>query len=264
MRTDAFVGLIALGAVVTPVVAALILRRWGGLAGVRPRAWLLLHLLGALMCVAVLPRKHIESAIIMRWPGQAWAYHLAQVDNEWWEQVGKLVAIALAMLLARDLRPLFAAKRSALALGYWAGLSYGIGEALLLAALFTWPQWGPLFGVQTFTPYLVGWAYVWERLWTMHIHAVMGGLIGLGLHGWIALRSRRRLVLGFGLAMLFHHLVDGLIIQAAFTPDLARLLQQAGMWFVPLLTVVGLIFLTIVGFLWGKASGATAGQHNAA
>ena len=261
MRTDAFIGLIALGAALTPAIVMLILHRWGRLASVKTREWLLLYGLGALLCVAVLPRKHIESAIIMHWPRQAWAYHLAQVDNEWWEQIGKLVAILLALWLARDLRALFLHKRSALAVGYWVGLCYGIGEALLLAALFTWPQWGRYFGVQTFTPYLVGWGYVWERLWTMHIHALMGGLIGLGLFGLMALHSWRWMVACFVLAMLYHHLVDGLIIEAAFSPRVAQLLQQAGMWLVPILTVFGLAILAVVAVLAGKTPGDTAGQE---
>ena len=77
------------------------------------------------------------------------------------------------------MRPLFSRKRSAFALGYWTGLAYGMGEALALAVLFTWPSWGPLFGLQTFSPYKIGWPYVWERLWAMNLHAVMGALTGL-------------------------------------------------------------------------------------
>lgn len=258
MRTDAFIGLIAAGALVIPAIVLLVLRRWGGLSGLRLREWLLLYVLGALMCVAVLPRKHIESAIILRWPGQQWAYHLAQVDNEWWEQIGKLVALVLALLLARGLQPLLRQRRSALALGYWTGLCYGLGEALILAALFTWPQWGKLFGVQTFTPYLVGWAYVWERLWTMHMHAIMGGLIGLGLYGLVGLGSKARFVACFVLAMLYHHLVDGTIIAAAFYPAVARAAQQLGQYFVPALMVIGLVVLGVAAVAAGKAPDRTA------
>lgn len=262
MRADAFIGLIVLCALLTPAIVLVILRRWGGLARVKAREWLLLYGLGALMCLAVLPRKHIEGAIIRRWPRQAWAYHLAQVDNEWWEQLGKLIALLLMLWLARYLHALFVHRRSALALGYWAGLCYGMGEALILAALFTWPQWGRFFGVQTFTPYMVGWAYVWERLWAMHMHAVMGALIGLGLFGLIGQHSRLRFVLFFVLAMLYHHLVDGIIITAAFMPDVARLLQQAGPMLVPALTVVGLVILSLAAAPWAATlQGRLAGQR---
>lgn len=252
MRVDAFVGLIVLAALLSPAIVLLALRRWGGLAALRRREWLLLYALGALMCAAVLPRKHIEGAILMCWPGQQWAYHLAQADNEWWEQIGKLAAIALALLLARGLRPLLTHRRSALALGYWTGLCYGIGEALLLSALFTWPQWGRLFGVQTFTPYMIGWPYVWERLWAMHMHAVMGALIGLGLFGLAGLGSKLRFALFFTLAMAYHHLVDGTIIVAAFVPAVARAAQQMGEWFVPALTALGWLLLGLAAALAGN------------
>jgi hypothetical protein len=253
MRADAFVGLVILCAFLSPALVWLVLRRWGNLRALPARDWLLLYVLGALGCLAVLPRKHIEAAIIIRWPRDAWAYHLAQVDNEWWEQIGKLAALLIGLWLAgARLRPLFQHRRSALSVGYWVGLCYGMGEALILAALFTWPQWAPLFGMRTYTPYLVGWAFVRERFWAMHLHAVMGALIGLGLYGWFAQKSKARFVAFFVLAMLFHHLVDGLIITAAFTPAVARALQQAGELFVPALVVVGFVVLGVAAWAAGK------------
>ena len=244
MRIDAFIGTFVLCALLVPAVVWLVLRFWGKLRGVRVRDWLVMYALGALMCVAVLLRKHLEGAIIMRWPHEYWAYTLAQVDNEWWEQLAKLAAMLLALWLAGDrLRSLFLQKRAATAIGYWVGLCYGMGEALILAILFTWPQWARLFGMNMFTPYLVGWAYVRERIWAMQLHAVMGALIGLGLYGLIGLKSRLRFVTFLVLAMLYHHLVDGLIITAAFVPEVRKLLQSAGEFLVPALVAVGLAVL---------------------
>jgi hypothetical protein len=246
MRTDAFIGTFVLCGLLTPAIAYLALRFVGTLASVKVRDWLLLYALGALMCLAVLPRKHLETAIIRYWPREYWAYTLAQVDNEWWEQIGKLAAILVVLWLTGSrLRAFFEGKRSALAIGYWAGLCYGMGEALILAVLIAWPQLAPIFGMRTFTPYMVGWAFVRERLWAMHMHAVMGALIGLGLYGLIALKSRRRFVAFFVLAMLYHHLVDGLVITAAFVPNLARLIQQAGERLAPALLVAGLVVLCL-------------------
>ena len=246
MRPDAFLGTIVLCAVLTPAVVFFILRRWGELGSLTPRLWLMLYGLGALMCVIVLPRKHLESAIILRWPRSLWAYHLAQVDNELWEQLGKLAVILLALWLASEpMRVLFTHRRSAAAVGYWTGLAYGIGEAVILAVLFMWPSWAPLFGLRTFTPYTIGWGYVWERLSAVHLHAVMGALIGLGLYGLIGLGSRLRPVAFFALAMAYHHLVDGLIITAGFVPALAGLIRQAGGLFVPMLVLAGLVILRL-------------------
>jgi hypothetical protein len=246
MRQDAFIGLLGLCGFVVPLLVWVILRWRRGLAGVPARTLLTLFALGALMCIVVLMRKHIEMKIIMLAPQQYWAYTLAQIDNELWEQVGKLVAILLALWLIKEpLRALFIERRSALALGYWAGLGYGFGEAFILAFLFILPGWGPFFGVQTFTPYMVGWEYVWERLWAMNLHAVMGGLIGLGLYEYIALGSRKRLVSFFVLAMLYHHFVDGAIITAMFVPALARLINSYSLFFVPLDLGLGLILLAV-------------------
>jgi len=247
VRTDAFLGNIMLCALLTPALVWLVLRRWGGLAGLTARHWLALYTLGSFFCLAVLPRKHLESAIILRWPTSFLAHNLAQVDNELWEQVGKLLAMLVALwLFGSVLRPLFMHKRSALALGYWTGLAYGIGEALILAILFAVPSWAPVFGLRTFTPYTVGWGYVIERLFAVHFHAIMGALIGLGLHGLLALGSRRRLIAFFVLAMAYHHLGDGIIITAGFSQTVAQLVMALNVLFVPVLLVVGFAILALV------------------
>jgi hypothetical protein len=246
MRTDAFIGNLILCGLLTPAIAWLVLRLWGGPAGVKARDWLLIYGLAALLYLAVLPRKHIEVAILRRWPHEYWAATLTVIDNEWWEELAKLLVLLIVLWLAGGrLRSLFTHKRPALVIGYWAGLCYGIAEAVTLAALFVWPQWASIFGIKTFTPYMVGWAFVRERLWAVHIHAVMGALIGLGLYGLIGLKSRGRFVAFFILAMLYHHLVDGLIATAAFAPDLAAFMQKAGERLVPSLLVVGFVVLCL-------------------
>ena len=244
MRVDAFIGTIVLCGLVTPAIVWLVLCRWAGLSAVVGRVWLALYGLGALMCIIVLPRKHIESALLTRLPRGFWVYNLAQVDNELWEQVGKLLAMAIVLwLVGEPLRVLFTNKKAAVAIGYWTGLSYGFGEALILAILFAVPAWAPFFGINTFTPYMVGWPYVQERLFAMHAHGIMGGLIGLGLYGFFALGSRMRLVGFFVLAMLYHHFVDGLIIAAGFAPGVAQIIVGLGALFVLLEVVAGLVLL---------------------
>lgn len=246
MHPDAFVGTIVLCGLVMPAIVWPILRRWGRLSPVTGPMWLTIYGLSALACIAVLPRKHIESALITNVPRSFWVYNLAQVDNEFWEQTGKLAAMLIALwLFGKPLRVLFSSARSAVAMGYWSGLSYGFGEALILAILFAVPAWAPLFGLNTFTPYMVGWPYVYERLWAMHAHAIMGALVGLGLHNLLARHSRLGLVSFFALAMLYHHLVDGTIITAAFVPALAQMIGKAGMLFVPLLVAIGFVVLTL-------------------
>lgn len=114
-----------------------------------------------------------------------------------------------------------------------------------------------------FTPYMAGWPYVWERLWAMNLHAVMGALIGLGLYGYYALGSRRRLLGFFILAMLYHHFVDGVIITAMFVaplatfvtklavdvPVLARFFNGPVPLFTPLALAAGLLLLGVAYYV---------------
>ena len=104
---------------------------------------------------------------------------------------------------------------------------------------------------------MVGWAYVWERLWAMNLHAVMGALIGLGLYGYFALGSRRQLAGFFVLAMLYHHFVDGMIITAGFVPSLANIMNSLGSVVVILDLALGLVFLALV-YRSQRVSGAAA------
>ena len=78
----------------------------------------------------------------------------------------------------------------------------------------------------------------------MQIHAVMGALIGAGLWCWFNQR-RAGLILWFVVAMLYHHLVDGPIILANFVPALAAAIGTMGLWFVPLLTIIGYALIAL-------------------
>jgi len=238
MQTDALLGLIGICAIAFPAIVYLVLRRKAGMATLPVRWWLILYAVAFIFQPIFLLRKHLEAALIRSNPSLPTAL-LAQVDNAWWEELAKLLALLLVYWLARDrFKPLLQKLPSAMGLGYWTGLAYGIGEAIALAVLFIAPGLGPLFGINTFTPFTIGWAYVYERFWAMQIHAVMGALIGAGLWCWFNQR-RAGLILWFIVAMLYHHLVDGSIILATFMPDLAAAINRLGMWFVPLLTVIG-------------------------
>lgn len=244
MSSDAFVGLLVLCGVATPAAVWFILRRWGGLRALPRRVWFTLYVLGFIFCVVVAPRKHWERAIVMIDPRSFWALNLAQLDNGFWEELGKLAALLIGLwLFGNVLRPLLSQKRPALALGYWVGLAYGAGEAVLLAVLFTYPSWAPLFGWSTFVIQVIGWEFVLDRLLAVHLHAVFGALVALGLYGYLALGSKRRLVAFFVLAAAYHQFVDGLAIAAAVSPALARFLMGFSGLLLPLLVVAGWLLL---------------------
>ncbi|MCC7353099.1 MAG: hypothetical protein IT330_05015 [Anaerolineae bacterium] len=248
MKTEAVLGLILICVAGLPLVAWLVLRRVGGLRALPPWAWLALYVIALLLHPPFLLRKHLEVALLMANPSLM-GQMLAQVDNEFWEQMAKLVAVLLAAwFLARRYPALLARPEALAALGFWAGLAYGVGEAVMLAILIVNPALNPIFGINLFTPFLVGFAYVYERIWAIQIHAVMGGFVGLGV--WTAFRSglfrpRWGLVLWFVAAMLYHHLVDGIIILAQFYPQVAQLLQNAAAWWLAAMVAVGYVALLV-------------------
>jgi hypothetical protein len=257
MQTDALLGLIGICAIAFPAIVYVVLRRTpsgpptlreghgqAGMATLPARWWLILYAVAFVFQPIFLLRKHLEAALVRNDPSLP-TMLLAQVDNGWWEELAKLLALLVVLWLARDrIKPLLQKLPSAIGLGYWAGLAYGVGEAIVLAVLFIAPNLAPIFSMNTFTPFLIGWSYAYERFWAMQIHAVMGALIGAGLWCWFNQR-RAGLILWFIIAMLYHHLVDGPIILANFVPALAAAIGTLGLWFVPLLTVVGYALIAL-------------------
>ena len=244
MQTDALLGLIGICAIAFPAIVYVVLRRKAGMATLPLRWWLILYAVAFMFQPIFLLRKHLEVALIRNNPSLPTAL-LAQVDNGWWEELAKLLALLVVFWLARDhIKPLLQKLPSAMGLGYWVGLAYGVGEAIVLAILFIAPNLAQLFSVNTFTPFMIGWGYVYERFWAMQIHAVMGALIGAGLWCWFNQR-RAGLILWFVVAMLYHHLVDGPIILAGFVPAIAAAIGGMGAWFIPLLTAIGYALIAL-------------------
>lgn len=238
MRTDALIGLIAVCAIGIPLIASIFLRRRVGLSDLPVRLWLALYATAFLLQPVFLVRKLWEGALILNDPSPG-MMALAQIDNAWWEELAKLLAIVIVIWIARDrLMPRLRQLPSAISVGYWAGLAYGAGEAVVLAILFTFPSLGPIFGMHTFTPFTLGWEFVYERAWAMQLHAIMGALIGIGVWSWIG--GRRWALAGwFVAAMLYHHLVDGSIILAGYVSEVAALLSALGMWALPVFVGIG-------------------------
>ncbi len=244
MQTDALLGLIGICVFVCPAIVYVVLRRKAGMAALPARWWLIMYAIAFVCQPIFLLRKHWEGALVQNDPSLP-TMLLAQVDNGWWEELAKFLALMVIFWLARDrIKPLLQKLPSAMGLGYWVGLAYGAGEAIVLALLFIAPNLDPIFGMNTFTPFQLGWSYTFERFWAMQIHAVMGALIGAGLWNWVNGR-RSGLVLWFIVAMLYHHVVDGSIILAGFVPALAAGIRNLGLWYVPLLTALGYALIAL-------------------
>ncbi|MBI4757571.1 MAG: hypothetical protein HY783_00955 [Chloroflexi bacterium] len=258
MRTDALVALTAICVVLVPAVVYLLLRWKTALRAMPMTTWLGIYAVAAALFAILLPRKHWEAALIRAYPANYLAWLAAQMDNSFWEELGKLLALALFVALSGPLlHELLRSHREATALGYWAGLTYGVGEAITLALLFINPGWSQVFGMNTFMPYLVGWGYVFERFWAIQLHGVMGSLIGIGLYGFYGKGRKVELLIYFVVAMLYHEFVDGMVITLQFLPQLAATIQPFLILLVPVDVAIGYLLL-FFAYRWSSRKGEPA------
>ncbi len=228
MQTDAFIGLILICAIILPAAIYLILRGITPLKQLALKWWWVLYAIAFIAQPIFLLRKHWEGALVLTNPSSLTLQLIAQADNAWWEELAKLLALVIIIWLARDqVKPFFKKLSTSINLGLWAGLAYGAGEAVVLGVLFAAPNLAPIFGMHTFSPFTLGWAFVLERIWAMQMHAIMGALVGVGLWAWYQ-GQRGRFVVWFIIAMLYHDFVDGQIILAQFDSALAAFLTQFG------------------------------------
>jgi hypothetical protein len=247
MTPESFIGLVIICAFIFPAVALLILRRKAGLDHISVRWLLSLYVFAFLLQPVFLFRKLWEGALVATGATLP-KLMLAQVDNGLWETVAKLLALVGLSYFARNrIKPALGKLSTAMSLGYWAGLAYGVGEAVVLAILFIAPALSPIFGMNTFTPFMLSWPFVYERFWAMQIHAIIGVFVGIGVWHWTQGRPWR-FVLWFVVAMAYHDFVDGLIIVAGYSSLLQTLIARLGMAFVPLLTVIGYGLVALVSW----------------
>lgn len=246
MQTDAFIGLILICAIILPAMIYFILRRITPLKRLALIWWLVLYAIAFIAQPIFLLRKHWEGALVFTNPSSLTLQLIAQADNAWWEELAKLLALILIVWLARDhIRSFFTKLPRAIDLGFWAGLAYGAGEAVVLGILFAAPNLAPIFGLHTFSPFTFGWGFVLERIWAMQLHAIMGALIGAGVWYWYN-GKRGGFIVWFIAAMVYHAFVDGQIILAPFIPALTSFLTQLGILLLPIDVALGYLLIALV------------------
>jgi hypothetical protein len=132
-------------------------------------------------------------------------------------------------------------------LGYWVGLGYGIGEAITLSIIGFFPVLNRIFGIALFM-YFTTWHTVWERAYAVQIHAIIGALVGIGFYHWSGLGKKFWLLFFFILGVLYHELVDGLVLVMMYYPNL-KFAKFLGSHFLsitlPVLLVIGYFILLI-------------------
>lgn len=246
MQTDAFIGLILICAIIIPAMIYLILRGITPLKQLALKWWWLLYVIAFIAQPIFLLRKHWEGALVFTNPSSLTLQLIAQADNAWWEELAKLLALILIVWLARDqIKSFFKILSTSINLGLWAGLAYGAGEAVVLGILFAAPNLAPIFGLHTFSPFTLGWAFVLERIWAMQLHAIMGALIGAGVWCWYN-GKRGGFIVWFIAAMLYHDFVDGQIILAQFNSAIASFLTQFGITLLLIDVALGYLLIALV------------------
>jgi len=185
-------------------------------------------------------RKHWEAYLGTL--KRTWWYDIfvIQTDNAFWEGSAKLLVIGLScLILGRGF--LIGRKKRVLGLSCGIGLGYGLGEAFLLAFLMLYPAHSRFFGLQTFGAFLTtGFAY--ERFWAIQSHALMGGIIGVGVYRYLCHGRKRNIVFFLILAMAYHTLIDGSIILIRYYPAFIRYYPPPVL-FMPFLALLGYCIL---------------------
>ena len=203
---------------IIPTVYYLIFRKRALLDKIPARVWAITGLIAFIFFPAFLFRKHWERALVFAKNTFWFVAGVAQMDNNFWETLAKLLVIVIFILLTRDTgKEIFKRKSSSLIFGYWAGLCYGIGEAITLSIIGYFPVLNRVFGINLFM-YFTTWYAVWERAYAIQIHAIIGALVGLGFYHWFGLAKRGWLLFFFIVGILYHELVDGLVLVMMYYP----------------------------------------------
>jgi hypothetical protein len=207
--------------IVIPAIYYYIFRKRVGLEKIPTWIWSLTGLIAFIFFPLFLFRKHWEAAMVFAKNTFWFVAGVVQMDNNFWETLAKLLVVVIFIALTRDIgKETFRRKSSSLIFGYWIGLCYGIGEAVTLSIIGYFPVLNRVFGINLFM-YFTTWAAVWERAYAIQIHAIIGALVGLGFYHWFGLGKRWWLLFFFVVGILYHELVDGLVIVIMYYPGFA-------------------------------------------
>lgn len=234
--------------IIVPIIYFLVFRKKALVDKIPVWLWSLTGFFAFVFFPVFLFRKHWEKAMVLAYNKFWFVLGVVQMDNNFWETLAKLLAIVIFVLLARKAgKEIFTRKSSATIFGYWVGICYGIGEAITLSIIGYLPALNRLFGINLFM-YFTTWYTLWERAYAIQIHAIIGALVGLGFYHWYELPKHWWLAVFFVIGMLYHELVDGLIIVMMYYPKvwLSRF-AGANLYAItlPILLVIGYLILFI-------------------
>ncbi len=236
-------GIFVLEGIVLPLIFYLFLRKAGPTENIPFSVYLKLYIIGVVVFPILLPRKHLEYWLVTKNSSFLFVLLVVQMINNIFEELGKALVFCLgAKGVSRY--------STSLSLGLYAGMAYGIGEAFTLSIIGMKPVLGKFFGINL-TLLFMTWWWVLERFYAILIHAVMGGFVGLSLY-FLKKSAHIKAISFFLLAILYHELVDGMLIYAHFhplSPLSGFLMKHIYDVFLPVLTLSGIGGIFI---LWRK------------
>lgn len=240
------IGMFGIISVAIPLIFYFATRRVGEIKNLSWKLWLAIFIVALIFFPLFLPRKHWERAMVFYNSSFWFVAGVAQMDNNFWEELAKLLVFLIFIgVTHKRLTEYLQSPKEATILGYWIGLSYGIGEAITLTFITLCPKFGQILGISLFLHFTT-WKSVLERFMAIQLHAIMGALIGLGLFWFISLKRKWWLLWFFVIAMLYHELVDGTVIvmtyfySLSFVKFLARNIYSVTL---PVCLVIGYVVL---------------------
>lgn len=166
---------------------------------------------------------------------------LVTLSNALWESGAKIVILSgLWFWLNR---------RLSLPIALWAGAMYGIGEALMLSSFVLFPGLDRFFNLNFFLVF-ISWGFFLERCWCIAIHAIISGLLWMGMK-FLLEKKRPAPFLGFlGLAVAYHFGIDLIIVLVIFDSGLKRFFPPPHLFY-PVALIIGVGVLLFFKYFEG-------------
>lgn len=174
--------------------------------------WLLSFITALVIAPLFLFRKYWE-LIMFNFCSNFWFILTAiQFNNAFWEELAKLSVLLFFIWLFKDkIKKFFANRKDSLALGYWIGLGYGIGEAITFTLMISYPNLGYILHYNIGLLFYLDWFFFYGKFWTVQGHGILGAIIGYGLYCFWTHQSKKKLILFFFTAVFYHMFINGFI-----------------------------------------------------
>ncbi len=227
-----------------PFILCLIFRRIKNLKELSWKIWFLMFIVAFLFFPLFFFRKHWERALYFFNSNFWFTLFVTQMDNNFWEEFAKLLVF---LIFLKPLKNFLKNPEESTLLGYWIGLAYGVGEAVTLSLIAIFPRIN-VWGYSLFLLFIT-WKWVWERFVAIQAHAIMGAIIGAGVFYWAEAKKKFMFFIFFIIAMLYHELVDGLVLAMMYFRNIdffEFLAKNIYTITLPVLLITGYIFWLLI------------------